>query len=95
MRLPSRTDLISWAQAPLKLTVAQRVWLGAGIVVALLLVWLAWPRPMSVEIAIIDRGAVRSEVVDEARTRIHDVFVIAAPVSGELQRIELEPGDAV
>ena len=95
MRLPFRTDLISWAQAPLKLKAAQRVWLGAGIAVALLLVWLAWPRPMNVEIAIIDRGVVRSEVVDEARTRIHDVFVIAAPVSGELQRIDLEPGDAV
>ncbi|ANP45647.1 efflux RND transporter periplasmic adaptor subunit [Candidatus Viadribacter manganicus] len=95
MRLPSRTDLFALAKAPLKLTVAQRLWLGAGLVVALMLVWLAWPRPMNVEIAIIDRGIVRSEVVDEARTRIHDVFVIAAPVSGELQRIELEPGDAV
>lgn len=95
MRLPSRTDLIALARAPLKLSVAQRVWLGACLVVALVLVWLAWPRPMNVEVAIIDRGIVRSEVVDEARTRIHDVFVIAAPVSGELQRIELEPGDAV
>lgn len=95
MRLPSRTDLIAMAQAPLKLSVAQRVWLGAGIVVAVMLVWLAWPRPMNVEVAIIDRGIVRSEVVDEARTRIHDVFVVAAPVSGELQRIELEPGDTV
>jgi HlyD family secretion protein len=48
-----------------------------------------------VDVAVIDRGVVRAEVVDEARTRIHDVFVVAAPVSGELQRIELEPGDAV
>ena len=95
MRLPSRTDLIAMAKAPLKLTVAQRVWLGAGFAVALMLVWLAWPRPMIVEVAVVDRGIVRSDVVDEARTRIHDVFVIAAPVSGELQRIELEPGDAV
>jgi HlyD family secretion protein len=63
--------------------------------VTLVLMWLAWPRPMSVEVAIIDRGIVRREVVDEARTRIHDVFVVAAPVSGELQRIELEPGDTV
>lgn len=95
MRLPTRADLIALARTPLKLTVAQRVWLGAGIAVALLLVWLAWPRPTNVEIAVIDRGAVRSEVVDEARTRIHDVFVIAAPVGGELQRIALDPGDAV
>jgi len=58
-------------------------------------VWLAWPRPLTVDVAAIDRGVVRSEVVDEARTRIHDVFVVAAPVGGELQRIELEPGDAV
>ena len=48
MRLPSRTDLIALAKAPLNLTVAQRLWLGAGIVVAVLLVWLAWPRPMNV-----------------------------------------------
>jgi HlyD family secretion protein len=95
MRLPSRTELIALAKAPLTFTVAQRVWLGAGFAVALMLVWLAWPRPMIVEVAVVDRGIVRSDVVDEARTRIHDVFVIAAPVSGELQRIELEPGDAV
>ncbi len=95
MRLPSRTDLIAMAKAPLNFTVAQRMWLGAGIAVALMLVWLAWPRPLSVEVAVVDRGIVRSEVIDEARTRIHDVFVVAAPVSGELQRIELEPGDAV
>lgn len=91
----SPKDLLALAKAPLRLTTAQRVWLGVGLVVALGLVWLAWPRPMRVEAAVIDRGAVRSEVVDEARTRIHDVFVVAAPVSGELQRIELEPGDTV
>lgn len=95
MRMVSLKDLLSLTKASFKLTVAQRVWLGACLVVALGLVWLAWPRPMSVEAALIDRGVVRSEVVDEARTRIHDVFVVAAPVSGELQRIELEPGDPI
>ncbi len=95
MRMPSRASLVALLRAPLKLAVAQRIWLSAAIAVVLGLVWLAWPRPMSVEIAVIDRGDVRSEVVDEARTRIHDVFVVAAPVSGELQRIELEPGDEV
>lgn len=77
------------------LSVAQRLWLAAGVVLAALLVWLVLPRPLSVETAIIDRGEVRRTIVDEGRTRIHDVFVVAAPVGGRLQRIALHPGDAV
>lgn len=100
MRLPSPNDLLTLVREripakPPQLARAQWIWLGAGAALALLLVWLAWPRAQAVEIAVIDRGGVVSEVVDEGRTRIHDVFVIAAPVSGELQRVELEPGDTV
>jgi HlyD family secretion protein len=62
---------------------------------AVFFAWMLWPRPQAVETAIIDRGEVRRDVVDEGRTRIHDVFSIAAPVSGALRRIALEPGDAV
>lgn len=78
-----------------KLTTAQWLWAGAGALLAVVLIWLALPRPMTVEAAIIDRGEVRRSIVDEGRTRIHDVFVVAAPVGGELQRISLHPGDAV
>jgi len=78
-----------------KLRLAHWIWIGAGVVLALLLIWMTWPRAQSVEVAVIDRGLVQREVVDEARTRIHDVFVVAAPVSGALQRIVLEPGDEV
>lgn len=100
MRLPSPSEIVTLVReripttAP-KLARAQWIWLGFGAALGLLLVWLAWPRAQAVEIAVIDRGAVRSEVIDEARTRVHDVFLISAPVSGALQRVELEPGDAV
>ncbi|MBL8550942.1 MAG: efflux RND transporter periplasmic adaptor subunit [Hyphomonadaceae bacterium] len=78
-----------------KLSAAQWLWLSAGVLLAVLLIWLALPRPTNVEAALIDRGEVRRTIVDEGRTRIHDVFVVAAPVGGELQRIALHPGDAV
>ncbi|MGE3301863.1 MAG: efflux RND transporter periplasmic adaptor subunit [Hyphomonadaceae bacterium] len=78
-----------------KLSMAQWLWLSAGVVLAIGLTWLVLPRPTLVEMAVIDRGEVRRTIVDEGRTRIHDVFVIAAPVGGELQRISLHPGDAV
>lgn len=80
---------------PPKLTTAQWIWVGAGAALALFVLFMAWPRAAVVDAATIDRGVVRREIVDEGRTRIHDVFVIAAPVAGELQRIDLEPGDAI
>src|SRR5690606_4113798 len=78
-----------------RLKLAHWIWIGAVAAVTLLLVFLAWPRPMTVEAASVDRGLVTRDVIDEARTRILDVFTISAPVGGELQRIELDPGDAV
>jgi HlyD family secretion protein len=78
-----------------KPSAARWLWLTAAAVLAGVLIWLAWPRPALVETGVIDRGQVRRTIVDEGRTRIHDVFVVAAPVGGVLQRIALHPGDVV
>ncbi|MDI1282221.1 efflux RND transporter periplasmic adaptor subunit [Brevundimonas sp.] len=78
-----------------RLSLARWLWTATGLVLVIGLVWLAWPRPLRVEVAVIDHGPVRREIIDEGRTRIHDVFVISAPVAGNLQRIELHPGDPV
>jgi HlyD family secretion protein len=104
-RLPIdlRNSLARVAAGPLQavaaklrsLRLAQWLWIGAGALMAVLLIWLSWPRAQIVDIAAIDRGMVRSEITDEGRTRIHDVYVISAPVGGLLQRVTLEPGDAV
>jgi HlyD family secretion protein len=48
-----------------------------------------------VDIAPVDRGDVRVEVLDEGRTRMHDVYVISAPVTGRVLRVTVEPGDEV
>lgn len=71
------------------------VWTVLCVLVALLLVWLLWPRPMEQDLVTIDSGDVRVELVDEGRTRLHDVYVVSAPVSGRVLRVEVEPGDAV
>jgi len=78
-----------------RLSLARWLWTATALVLAVGLAWLAWPRPLQVEVAVIDNGPVRREIVDEGRTRIHDVFVISAPVTGDLQRIDLHPGDPV
>jgi len=77
-----------------------RVWkivrlvFGAAIVIAMAIVAL-WPEAAEVDIAAVARGAMQVTVDEEGETRVRDRFVVSAPVGGRLQRIELEPGDAV
>jgi HlyD family secretion protein len=53
------------------------------------------PSPVRVEIARVRRGPMRVTVDAEGKTRARDRFVVAAPVSGRLARINLRSGDAV
>lgn len=69
-----------------------------GIAVTVLLLAVGWgllPRAVQVDIALADRADVKVELVDEGRTRMHDVYVVSAPVSGRVLRVEVEPGDPV
>ena len=70
---------------------------GAIIAVALLIVFVValLPRPVLVEVATVTRGPLTATVTAEGRTRVKDLYVVAAPVDGELERIAHEPGDTV
>lgn len=80
---------------PFRVTLASGLWIAVGLALAIGLAWLAWPRPLKVEIGLVDRGPVGQTLVDEGRTRIHDVFTLVAPVGGDLRRITLHAGDPV
>jgi len=70
-------------------------WAPAVIVLALLLFWLFRPQAVSVDLAIVDRGPIQVTVTDEGETRVRDVFVVSASVTGFMRRVELEAGDRV
>jgi HlyD family secretion protein len=72
----------------------RRVLLSAAVIGTLAGVAL-WPRPLAVDLARVTTGPLVVTVDEEGRTRVRDRFVIAAPVSGRVLRIELEPGDRV
>lgn len=72
----------------------RKLLLGLGLVLFLVVVAL-WPESAEVDVAPVARGALQVTVDDEGETRVHDRFVISAPVAGRLKRIELEPGDDV
>jgi HlyD family secretion protein len=82
-------------RSPLKKLMKPLLWGGGGVAVAFILVNALKPSPVLVETATIERGDLQVTVEAEGKTRITDHFTIAAPVSGRLQRVSLEVGDAV
>jgi HlyD family secretion protein len=70
-------------------------WIAAAALLSAAATVALWPRPVGVEVGRVDRGDVTVEAVDEGRVRMHEVYVLSAPVAGRVQRIEVEPGDAV
>ena len=67
---------------------------GAVLAVVAATVWLLRPRPLLVEVAPVVSGPFEATVTAEGKTRVKDLFVVAAPVDGELERITLKNGDA-
>lgn len=63
--------------------------------VAVTIVYALRPKPVAAETATVSRASLESGIEVEAKTRVRDPYVIAAPVSGRLGRIDLREGDAV
>ncbi len=76
-------------------TLRRSLWTGIGLAVVGGLGWMLKPEPLLVEVAPVTRGAVRVTVSGEGRTRVKTLYAVTAPVDGELERIELEPGAEV
>lgn len=69
-----------------------------GIVVVVLAaaaVQAALPKPVEVETGSVDEGSLVVTVDEDGVTRVKDRYVVSAPLSGNLARIELHAGDAV
>jgi HlyD family secretion protein len=69
-----------------------------GVIAGLVLIGLVYafrPRAVSVDVGPITRGNLLVTVEDEGKTRVHDIYVISAPVTGRMRRIDLHVGDPV
>ena len=74
----------------------RRIVIGAAVVVVIAGVIAALrPEAVEVETAVVGRGPLRVTVDAEGRARVRDRFVVAAPVSGRLERMPLVEGDTV
>lgn len=53
------------------------------------------PQPVGIDVAQVTRGDLLVTIDDEGQTRLKDVYVVSAPVAGQVRRIDIEAGDLV
>ncbi|MGB1263368.1 MAG: efflux RND transporter periplasmic adaptor subunit [Cognaticolwellia sp.] len=69
--------------------------IGVTLFIALILIFAFWPKPTLVDIGTASTGAIQVTINEEATTRVSDLYVLSAPISGRLLRINLVAGDSV
>ena len=69
--------------------------IASVLVVAGIAAVALWPESMEVTVVRAERGPMQVTIDEDGETRVRDKFLVTAPVSGRVQRIEIEPGDSV
>jgi len=59
------------------------------------LTWLAWPKPVPVDLATALVGPMDVTVDDDAKTRVRHIYTVSAPISGKVLRISYPGADVV
>jgi HlyD family secretion protein len=69
------------------ISVKRALWTIASGLTVLSLGWLAWPRPVPVDIATVAIGPMQVTVDDEGKTRVRHIYTVSAPIAGKVLRI--------
>ena len=78
-----------------------RRWMRRALVVLVLaalaavLVLALEPQPVPVDVATVDRGAIELVVDEPGRARVIDRYVVSAPLSGNVARVDLHASDSI
>ena len=69
--------------------------IGLGVFAVGLLIFALIPARVPVDMDVVKRGDVLVTLDGEGKTKIHDIYVVYAPIEGRVTRIESEQGDSV
>ena len=73
----------------------RNVWIGIGVVALAGLAWALRSPPVEVATAVVTRGKLVATANAEGRTRVKELYVVSAPVDGQLERVIVHPGDTI
>lgn len=69
--------------------------LGVLLLLSVTLAFALRPKPLMVDIGVVERGSMLVTINEEGRTRVRDAYMVSTPVTGQLLRLDVEPGDQV
>lgn len=72
-----------------------RRWFVVLVLVGAVAAVAMWPATVPVDVVTSTRGPLAVTVDDEGETRVRHRYVVSAPLTGRVLRVELEPGDPV
>jgi HlyD family secretion protein len=67
----------------------------AASLLAVFVARLTRPSAVHVQTAVVDRGALRVTVDEDGEARVRERYMISAPVTGRMERLECEVGDSI
>ncbi|MFL5329455.1 MAG: efflux RND transporter periplasmic adaptor subunit [Gemmataceae bacterium] len=67
----------------------------AAIALLGLIAWGLRPQPTQVDLGTVSAGPMKVTVDEEGKTRIKERYTVIAPLSGQMKRVTLKPGDPV
>ena len=74
----------------------RRILIALAVLAVVGIIVVAWiPNPVEVEVAAVQRGPLVVTVNEDGRTRVKDRYLVSAPLTGNLARLDLEAGDAI
>lgn len=91
LRTPSNNERL----AATRRLVRRIVWIVLGAAAVVGIVFAMRPRALPVDMAKIERGGLIVTVDEEGKTRVRERYMVSAPLSGRMLRIDLDPGDEV
>lgn len=71
------------------------LWVLLAIAVAAGAAYALWPRRVVVDVAAVTRGPLVVTVDEDGKTRVKERFIVTAPLSGQMLRMDLDEGDLV
>jgi len=86
-RRKRRKRIVKW--------VKRGAWAVVGVVLVVMTIRAFMPQPVPVDTAKASRGPLVVTVDEDGKTRIKDRYVLIAPLTGNMIRLELDPGDKV
>lgn len=86
---------MNWETIKQKVKRKHLIYAGAVLAFLLMLVWAFRPTSQPVEFAKVEKGVYEQILQEDGTTQVREKFTILSPYSGQLQRVERHPGEAV